>query len=187
MSPTHTMFGAHPTAGAAQNVAHAVALAHAKPLGHAAVAGVPHAPLVQVLAWVNAAFVHEAAGQVAHAAPIAPHAISVDPATQLPALQQPPLQLTDVEHVVSHAFVVVLQFTFAGQSVAATAHPHIPPFPVVAVTHAVPALTPAQLVHTPPVEPHAPGARPVTQVPFVVAEQQPPLHPWVELQDAVHE
>ena len=95
------MFGAHPTAGAVQEVAHAVALAQANPFAHAAVAGVPHAPLVQVLAWVSAAFAHDGPGHAVHAAPDAPQAAFVEPATHVVPLQHPPLQLTDVEHVVS--------------------------------------------------------------------------------------
>jgi hypothetical protein len=140
---------------------------------------------VQVLAWVSVALVQEATAQVAHAPPFDPQRASVLPATHVPPLQQPPLQATVDEHVVSHAFVVALQFTFAGQSVDAVWHPHIPPMPVVAVTHAVPALTPEQLVQTPPVEPHAPAASPVVHVPPVAAEQQPPLQACVELHAVV--
>ncbi len=184
--PTHAMLGAHPTAGAVHVVAHAVALPQAKPFGHAAVAGVPHAPLVHVLTCVSVAFAHDAAGQTAQAPPVAPHAGSVLPATHVPALQHPPLHATDAEQSVSHDFVVVLQFTFAGQSVAATWQPQPPPVPVVAGTHAVPALMPAQLVQTPPVEPHAVAASPVVHVPLVAAEQQPPLHACVELHAVVH-
>ncbi len=171
------MFGAQPTAGAVHDVAQAVPLAQAKLFGQAAVAGVPHAPLVQVLAWVSVALVHDAAGHVAHAPPVAPHAPLVLPPTQEPLLQHPPLQDTDVEQEVSHVFVDELQFTLAGQSVAALWQPHIPPLPVVAVTHASAARAEARAaqVQTPPLEPQAVGERPVVHVPPVVAEQHPPL------------
>jgi hypothetical protein len=58
--------------------------------------------------------------------------------------------------------------------------------PQLPLTQAVPLVLPVQLAHTPPDAPHAVPIAPPWHVPPEAAEQHPPLHVWVDEQDAVH-
>lgn len=95
------------------------------------------------------------------------------------AEQQPPLHVCVELQAVVHVCVVVLHAVFAGQS-AVPLQPHEPlprhrwPLPLVVHTAQVPD------------KPQSPAAVPGWQVPPVVAEQHPPLHDCVELQEVVH-
>jgi hypothetical protein len=145
--PTHVVFGAHPVLGAVHDVPHVVAVAQANPFGHAAGLVVVQPLPPQTLAGVSDAPVHEATGQAAQVRPFEPQALFAEPGRQVPPSgleQQPPAQSTVVEHVVRQVWFVVSQATLRAQSVPAL-HPHDPPNPPADGTHAVPALSPAQL------------------------------------------
>jgi hypothetical protein len=100
---------------------------------------------------------------VMHARPPVPHAPALAPATQVPLLQQPPLQSDDALQVVEHA--PLLQALPEEQS-DSVLQPHVPP-----VRHAEPFL-PAQSLHAPPADPHAPDVLPAWQT---APSQQAPL------------
>jgi hypothetical protein len=181
--PTQVLFAAHPVLGGVHEVAHAVPLeAQAKPLAHAAAVGVVHPPVpLHELAGVRVALVQEAGAQLRHRLPFDPQALLPVPETHVPAPpsgleQHPPAQGVDDEHVVSQTLVVVSHATSVAQS-PLTLHPHVPPNEPTA-THAVPALSPAQLPQAPPFEPQALADSPLVQVPFPPpsgTSQQPPL------------
>ena len=98
------------------------------------------------------------------ASPLAPHAPSAMPVTQVVPLQQPPLQMVVVPlHEAEQACVAGLQAWLAGQA-ARVAQAQVPP--------KQPCEAP-QVPQRPPLTPQAPTVLPVTQVPD---EQQPPLH-----------
>ncbi len=101
---------------------------------------------------------------VMQASPLAPHAPSLMPVTQVVPLQQPPLQMVVVPlHEAEQACVAGLHASLAGQA-ALVAQAQVPP------------KQPCEAAHVPqrsPLTPQAPTVLPVTHVPD---EQQPPLH-----------
>jgi hypothetical protein len=108
------------------------------------------------------------------ASPLAPHAPSAMPVTQVVPLQQPPLQMVVVPlHAVEHACVEVLQASLAGQA-ALVAQAQVPPKQPWEAAH---------VPQRPPLTPHAPVVLPVAHVPD---EQQPPLHGLDEPQAVEH-
>ena len=187
--PTQVVFGAQPVLGAVHDVAHALP-AQANPLGHAPGVGVLQPLPLQTAAAVNVEPVQEAPAQAAQVRPFEPQALFADPERHVPPSgleQQPPLQSTVVEQVVRHVCAVGSQATFVAQSLPPL-HPHDPPNPLVLETHAVPALTPAQLWQAAPFGPQAPADWPFVQVPLAppsAPAQQPPLQSWVALQALV--
>jgi hypothetical protein len=161
----------------APHASFAVSLVHAPETQHVPVPQVPSPAAPQ-------AFVHDPAAHVgvdpphgAQVPPLAPHAPLAVPAAQVPALQQPPLQVCPPPHELEQAFVDGLHDESAGQSVAPL-QPHF--WPLMQAWGLVGAV---QSLHAPPAAPHALRAVPATHAP--VAEQHPPLHPLVPLPHAV--
>jgi len=120
-----------------------VVVSHASPAGQSAVAPHPHAPLASHTApWVLMV-------QSTHAAPEAPHDVSLTAAHVLAALQQKPVPQAAPLAAPFGAHVLVH---------APSVHVGVPP------PHAT---------HAPPALPHAPFAVPTTQLPLAL--QHPPL------------
>ena len=120
--------------------------------------------------------------------PLVPQVALARPALQVPlvaAEQQPPLQAWVELHASVHMLLVVSQASPAAVAVAASqsvvaVQPHAP------ATQTCPAAAFVQFAQTLPLAPQALFAVPALQVPLVAAEQQPPLHAWVELHAVVH-
>jgi hypothetical protein len=168
-----------PHAGATVPVAQVPPLQH--PPLHVWVASqtVVHTPPLQaVFAGQSAELVHPQlpvgqtwplgfAAQLAHAAPVVPHAGATVPGAQVPPLQHPPLQGCVASHDVVQT--PLLHAVSAGQSADV-----LQPQP--AARHTCPLVAAVQLAQAAPDVPQAPLAVPATQVPLL---QQPPLHGWV--------
>jgi hypothetical protein len=171
LSPLHVNPAAHPLVTAPHDVPHAVLLAHVKPPVHGAAEPAVHAPAVHV-SGVRVEPEHDAAGQLTHAPPVAPHEEVDVPSAQVLVVesQQPPLHETPPAQLVEQACAT--QASFAGQSVDAL-HPQAPPPDTASQTGPAPARV--HTVHAPPDAPHEACVVPGTQV-FVVGSQQPPLH-----------
>jgi hypothetical protein len=138
----------------------------------------PHCPppdtATQRLPAVPAA---NSAGQSEQAPPSVPHVAAAVPGTQLPLSQQPPLQVWVALQEMVQVLLVVSQALPAGQS-AAVLQPQAP-----LARQTVPLALLTQLPQTVwPVSAQRAEVSPGSQVPAVVAEQQPPLHGCVELQ-----
>jgi hypothetical protein len=146
-------------------------VSHAEPLAQSAFEPQPHMPPPVVARHTLPRLLPLHA---THAPPLAPHALALVPATQLPpGEQQPPLHDCVAEQLDTHWCVVVSHAMSAAQS-ALELQPHAP------LTHACPALLEVQSAQ---VEPHALGAL-VVQVP---PTQQAALHGCVFEQLVVHE
>jgi hypothetical protein len=106
--------------------------------------------------------------QLVHAPPFDPQVATAVPALHIVPAQQPPLQVRPPEQEVEHSLLAVLHASPLAHSVdSGLMQPHLP------ATHALLSVPPEQLRQVPPIEPHAPGAVPSTQV--LVMSQQPPL------------
>ena len=115
-------------------------------------------------------------GQSAHAPPVAPHAPTVVPATQVPSRQQPSWQRRVEEQAVVHRPVWESQAVPAGQSTPLV-QPQRP-----GGRQTWPAASAVQSRHTVPAVPHAAGAVPIAQVSWA---QQAPTHGCASSQEVV--